>query len=676
MKQIIRIFLFGFFISAVFFYFFPRLSQSKTFVASTPTQQQLADAVLQASQKTSVRSTLLYALVGQETSYGRNLGKTESQWKSFCAAYPGIQDCQNWTRYDCKSTYTNGRFYDQMLQQLGFVDASGKTDRSQIPTSSTCALGFTQFEPNTWWLVMGQETDKIYNPWDIYDAVFAAALYLQELGADKNQVLSSGEVMSAPDRIALQRYYCGASYQRAECASYARGVEALAKNALSELATADLESRLDYLQKQKQILPYEIQPGELGVILRSPLDGQRLSSPVLFSADVGRQTVRHVLFRVDSERGIDSTFIDAAAPYEMAISTLPPGPHSVIGEVSSLEGKIARSKIHFFIVEDKAKPSPSAQAPSDVWRPLPLSAPRGTGTFPTPQESAEPMTTPLSPYIPYVPPVNEKQPEITITIGKLPKGITDVPYEEVTLSATGGVKPYQWQIHNGALPEGLMLDTTGRISGTPSRPQHAFVTFIVMDAKGLFTFYSTDIEIQTPLTIETGEMPAGTVRAPYEKTLTASGGFPPYQWGVDEGVLPDGLRFDQTTGRIEGFPLATGRHLVLFRVTDSGGIHAFKRLALEVRAPPLKVTTAQLPRGTVGAPYNNSVTAEGGVPPYTWKIISGVLPDGMALDEWGSFSGTPAAQGTFAITIRVTDQDSKTAEKGFSLSVDQAPAAP
>jgi len=49
----------------------------------------------------------------------------------------------------------------------------------------------------------------------------------------------------------------------------------------------------------------------------------------------------------------------------------------------------------------------------------------------------------------------------------LPDGIQNQPYS-ATISATGGVAPYNWSITTGSLPSGLEFDAdSGTISGTP-----------------------------------------------------------------------------------------------------------------------------------------------------------------------------------------------------------------
>lgn len=85
--------------------------------------------------------------------------------------------------------------------------------------------------------------------------------------------------------------------------------------------------------------------------------------------------------------------------------------------------------------------------------------------------------------------------------------------------------------------------------------------------------------------------------------------------------------------------------------------------------PPatLEITaTSPMPSGIVGTAYTTTLTATGGVPPYTWTKTSGVIPSGMSLNaSTGVFSGTPTGAGITTLEFTVTDSTSATDAKTF-----------
>ncbi|MFZ3089142.1 MAG: PQQ-dependent sugar dehydrogenase [Nitrospirota bacterium] len=85
------------------------------------------------------------------------------------------------------------------------------------------------------------------------------------------------------------------------------------------------------------------------------------------------------------------------------------------------------------------------------------------------------------------------------------------------------------------------------------------------------------------------------------------------------------------------------------------------------------ILTTSLLNGTVGASYNQTIQATGGVQPYTWSITNGSLPNGLTLNSsTGNISGTPTAQGTSTFTIQVTDANSQTNSSQFSLTINNS----
>jgi len=102
------------------------------------------------------------------------------------------------------------------------------------------------------------------------------------------------------------------------------------------------------------------------------------------------------------------------------------------------------------------------------------------------------------------------------------------------------------------------------------------------------------------------------------------------------------------------------------------GVFAGACVAQEVGAPLEIVTERSLPKAILTSSYEAKLAARGGVPPWTWEVIVGHLPDGLTLDPvTGTISGTPTALGQFHFAVEVSDSDdpSDTRTRDFTLTV-------
>lgn len=79
---------------------------------------------------------------------------------------------------------------------------------------------------------------------------------------------------------------------------------------------------------------------------------------------------------------------------------------------------------------------------------------------------------------------------------------------------------------------------------------------------------------------------------------------------------------------------------------------------------------------TATSAYSASVSVAGGIPPYTWALASGTLPDGITLGgltgNYETFNGTPTVAGSYPFTIQVTDSSSRTSRANLTLVVNAA----
>ncbi len=149
------------------------------------------------------------------------------------------------------------------------------------------------------------------------------------------------------------------------------------------------------------------------------------------------------------------------------------------------------------------------------------------------------------------------------------------------------------------------------------------------------------------------------------ETLQVTGGIPPYTWFVVSGSLPSGLTVN-SSGQICGTPTTAGASEVTIGVMDIVGTTDTAPSSIVVYWP-LTITTSSLPEGIINVPYSQTVTASGGIPPYSWSIIGGSLPTGLTLNsETGEISGTPEEVGSFDFTVQIADDLSNLAAGAIS----------
>jgi len=174
------------------------------------------------------------------------------------------------------------------------------------------------------------------------------------------------------------------------------------------------------------------------------------------------------------------------------------------------------------------------------------------------------------------------------------------------------------------------------------------------------------------LTVNPATLPNGVIGSPYNQTITASGASPPVTFAVTSGVLPTGLVLNAATGAITGSPTTAGNFNFSITATDANGCFASRAYTVIIASTcaVLVVNPATLPGGTQGVPYNQSVSAAGGTPPYTYSIAAGALPNGLGLNATtGAITGTPTTSGPFNVTIRATDINACTGTRVYDIAI-------
>jgi hypothetical protein len=171
-------------------------------------------------------------------------------------------------------------------------------------------------------------------------------------------------------------------------------------------------------------------------------------------------------------------------------------------------------------------------------------------------------------------------------------------------------------------------------------------------------------------------LPAGEQNVAYNQPLTASGFLPAplcCTWSVTPGAgWPGGLSLTAAdkNATVSGTPTASGT--INFTVTVGDGISSVTQPYAITVNPALGISPASLPAGQVGVAYTPTLSPTNGTPPYGALVLSGTLPTGISFSG-GSFSGAPSQQGSFPISVKVTDSVGGSFTQPYVLVINPPP---
>jgi uncharacterized protein (TIGR03437 family) len=235
------------------------------------------------------------------------------------------------------------------------------------------------------------------------------------------------------------------------------------------------------------------------------------------------------------------------------------------------------------------------------------------------------------------------------------------------LTATGGTS-YTWGITSGSLPPLLNLNpNTGQITGVPNVAGTFTFSVTATDVSLLFATKSFTLGI--PQIASASPLPPGAANVAYSSgPLQYTDGPAGMQWSVVQGSLPPTFVIDAPTGNIHGTTSVAGVYNFVVAVTGGGAV-ASKSFSLAINSvlSPLTITTSSLAPAAPGQFYQQTVSAAGGVPPYTFSGSG--FPAGVGISPTGLISGTIGAPGSFSVSVTVTDSQPAQVTKVFTLVV-------
>ncbi len=244
---------------------------------------------------------------------------------------------------------------------------------------------------------------------------------------------------------------------------------------------------------------------------------------------------------------------------------------------------------------------------------------------------------------------------ITVNNPSNANGTANAPFSE-TFTATNTIGTTTFTLASGTLPTGLTLAANGTLSGTPTQTGSFPITVTATDAngcQGTSATYTIVIACQT-ITVTNPANTTGTVSSPFSEQFTQTGAIGTATF-TTASTLPAGLTLS-TSGLLSGTPTQNGTFPITVTVTDSNGCTGTSATyTLIINCQTITVTNPVNATGAAGSPFSETFTQTGAVGTATFTLASGTLPTGITLATNGVLSGTPTQNGSFPITVLVTD---------------------
>lgn len=285
---------------------------------------------------------------------------------------------------------------------------------------------------------------------------------------------------------------------------------------------------------------------------------------------------------------------------------------------------------------------------------------------------------------------NPAPPIISTTPAQVPGGTVNVAYS-FTFHGSG-YAPLTWST-TPVLSDSLSINASnGQVSGTPTTAATQTFSVSLTDGVGQVTTVSGfSITVSTESIVFTPSAPSSDTAGgalSVNATVSNDAGAGGVNWSVSCASSPcGGFSASHTaSGTATNYtapPQPPTGGTVTITATAADAPSPQVSAIVTINAAPLEFTTSSLPTGTVNISYNATITASGGVAPYTFTMdaSSSALPANLVFNPGSpsaTITGTPTATGTtnnIIIDVKDSEATPMTAQMTFSITVNAVSAA-
>ncbi len=377
---------------------------------------------------------------------------------------------------------------------------------------------------------------------------------------------------------------------------------------------------------------------------------------------------------ISDNQGVGS-IVNDDVPVTISPASLPNGAvAAAYSQTLTASGGVAP---YAFAVSAGAVPTGLTLSPGGVLSGTPTAG--GTFNFTISATDTSPLPGPFVGNQAYT--VTIAPPTILLPATPLAGGTLGAAYSAAITPASGGIAPYSYAVTAGALPGGLNLNAaTGAVTGTPS----ALGTFN-------FSITATDSSTGTGPYTATQSYSIVVIDVPpvanaVASTVAYNAAATPVTLNITGGTAAS---VAVATPASNGTAIATGTSITYqptagyagsdsftYTATNSGGTSAPATVTVTVSDPVITITASGGFAATVGAPYTQTFTWNGGAQPWSSYQVTN-LPAGLSITgstaNSVTVSGTPAQAGSFVLNASATDSSTGngpfTVGEAFTLTV-------
>ncbi|MGC2328251.1 MAG: putative Ig domain-containing protein, partial [Candidatus Sulfotelmatobacter sp.] len=249
----------------------------------------------------------------------------------------------------------------------------------------------------------------------------------------------------------------------------------------------------------------------------------------------------------------------------------------------------------------------------------------------------------------------DQSPASGIQVAVSPSTATLTPAAQQQFSATvqgTSNSAVTWSASAGSITKDGVFTAPAANQGIQITVTATSVTDPTQHAASLVT-----IQNASQLAIATSSLSGAVVDTPYDGTLAASGGTPPYHWKISAGFLAPGIQLRGTTGALAGITSYPGQYSFTVKVADSASHSASQSLTLAVAAATNSNFDgpAELPRA-----YLSTTLADTPAPGSTTMVkaggdLQGALDNASCGDTIELQAGATFTAGQYTLPAKVCD---------------------